>query len=211
MNRLLAVCLLLCVLPLSKTTAEALPLTEPEDRPEQTQPSGGEAGLIDPNWVLAPKAEETAAAFAPDGLPQKHCGMRPLSPYAQVYAPADEDLLLAARVAFLEAGGKEAAYRAVLCVIYNRCMATRFGGKVTKISTEVYRKHQFSVIHNKRFNKLEPPQAIVDAARDIFVYGNLDLPENVLFFCAQRIGKHFGGHKFYKNIGDNLFFYGKTD
>ena len=90
-------------------------------------------------------------------------------------------------------------------------MATRFGGKVTDIATETYRKGQFSVVHNKRFQTFDPPEAIREAARDIFVYGNLDLPENVLFFCAERIGKNFGGHPFYRNIGGNLFFFGSVD
>ncbi|MBQ2202715.1 MAG: hypothetical protein II412_09075, partial [Clostridia bacterium] len=59
------------------------------------------------------------------------------------------------RVAYLEAGGRnERAYRAVLCVIYNRCVAKRFGGEVTDIPTEAYRKGQFSVIHHKGFKKL---------------------------------------------------------
>lgn len=206
----IALCLLLAALTLPLPTLyqeePALPEVQSEEDGENA------AGEIDPDWVLAPETEEAVEAFAPNGLTERCCGMRPLSPYAQVYEPTDEDLQLAARVAYLEAGDRsEAAYRAVLCVIYNRCMAPRFGGGVTDIPTEVYRKNQFSVVHHKRFKKLEPPEAIEQAARDIFVYGNLDLPENVLFFCASRLGRHFGGRKFYKDIGGNLFFYGGVD
>ena len=114
-------------------------------------------------------------------------------------------------MAYLEAGVGKDAYRAVLCVIYNRCVAPRFGGGITDIQTEVYRKHQFSVIHHKRFSTLEPPEEIVEAARDIFVSGNLDLPEDVLFFRSAKLGKRFGGRRLYKNIGGNLFFYGSVD
>lgn len=122
------------------------------------------------------------------------------------------DLVLAAKVAYLEARGKgEQAYRAVLCVIYNRCMATRFGGDVTSIETEVYRKGQFSVIHHKKFETMTPPEEIVDMARSVFLYGELSIPEDVLFFCAQRLGENWGGRKLYKNIGGNLFFYGRTE
>ena len=165
------------------------------------------------NYYFTYQGRDTLlSSFAENGLVLRYFGMRPLSRYAQTYEPTEADLIRAARVAYLEAGAKnEAAYRAVLCVLYNRCIATRFGGGVTTISEEVYRKSQFSVIHNKRFKTLEPPEEIVEAARDIFVYGNLDLPENVLFFCAARLGKHFGGRRFYKNIGGNLFFYGKTE
>jgi hypothetical protein len=138
--------------------------------------------------------------------------MRPRSRYAQAIPVTEEDLVLAARVALLEAGERnERAYRAVLCVIYNRCVAKRFGGTVTDIPTEAYRKGQFSVIHHKGFKNIEPPEAIVEAARDIFVYGNLDLPENILFFCASRLGRSWGGRRFYQDIGGNLFFYGSVD
>ncbi len=167
----------------------------------------------DPDWVLWEEPDETAEAFAHNAEGSAlFCGMRPLSRYAQAIPVTEEDLVLAARVALLEAGERnERAYRAVLCVIYNRCVAKRFGGTVTDIPTEAYRKGQFSVIHHKGFKNIEPPEAIVEAARDIFVYGNLDLPENILFFCASRLGRSWGGRRFYQDIGGNLFFYGSVD
>ena len=201
MKRILAVWLCLLLLPLSIAQAE----TEQPAAPDPASP--------DPNWVLWEEPEDTAEAFATAGASKPaFYGMRPLSRYAQVHTMTDEDLVLAARVAFLEAGGRnERAYRAVLCVLYNRCVAKRFGGEVTDIPTEAYRKGQFSVIHHKGFKKLEPPEEIVEAARDIFLYGNLDLPENILFFCAAKLGKGWGGRRFYQDIGGNLFFYGSVD
>lgn len=200
MKRFLTVWLCMLLLPLSIAQAEIEPLNADDPK------------VPDSNWVLWEEPEETAEAFAADDTAAAFHGMRPLSRYAQTYDVSDEDLVLAARVAYLEAGGRnERAYRAVLCVIYNRCVAKRFGGEVTDISTEAYRKGQFSVIHHKGFKKLEPPEEIVEAARDIFVYGNLDLPENILFFCAAKLGKGWGGRKFYRDIGGNLFFYGSVD
>ena len=200
MKRLLAVWLCIIMLPFSAAIAEA-------GEPDRT-----ETGVPDPNWVLWEEPDDAVEAFAADGAPVALFGMQPLSRYAQVITVTDEDLILAARVAYLEAGGTdERAYRAVLCVLYNRCVAPRFGGEVTDIPAEAYRKGQFSVIHHKGFKTLEPPEAIIEAARDIFVYGNLDLPENILFFCAARLGKGWGGRRFYKNIGGNLFFYGSVD
>jgi len=198
MKRLLIGLLCILLMPLQIAAADG---TEP---PTPNEP--------DPDWVLWEEPEETVETFASaDGEPL-HRGMRPLSRYAQVIEVTDEDLVLAARVAYLEAGGtNERAYRAVLCVLFNRCVAPRFGGEVTDIATEAYRKGQFSVIHHKGFRSIEPPEAIVDAARDIFVYGNLDLPENILFFCASKLGKSWGGRRFYKDIGGNLFFYGRVD
>ena len=200
MKRLLAVWLCILMLPLTLVKAKA------------EEPDLHEPGVPDPNWIPWEEPDDAVEAFAQDGTPVAFFGMRPLSRYAQVHSVTDEDLVLAARVAYLEAGGtNERAYRAVLCVLYNRCVAPRFGGKVTDIPAEAYRKGQFSVIHHKGFKTLEPPETIIEAARDIFVYGNLDLPENILFFCAARLGKGWGGRRFYKNIGGNLFFYGSVD
>ena len=206
MKRILAVLLCLLLLPFPAAAAE----TETQWLPEETTAA---AEKPDPNWILWEEPDETVEAFNAGGeATALFRGMRPLSLYAQAITVTDEDLVLAARVAYLEAGGRnERAYRAVLCVLYNRCVATRFGGKVTDIPTEAYRKRQFSVIHHKGFKTLEPPEAIVDAARDIFVYGNLDLPENILFFCAAKLGKSWGGRRFYQDIGGNLFFYGSVD
>ncbi len=131
--------------------------------------------------------------------------------YTTHYDCGDADVLLAARVAFLEAGGRsEEAYRAVLSVIYNRCMAPRFGGGVTSIADEVYRKGQFSVIHHRNFDDVVPPDEVVDCAYDVFHNGVTNVPDTVLFFCAKRLGENWGGRKFYKNIGGNLFFHGRT-
>jgi len=200
MKRLLAVWLCILLLPLSFAAAEA------------EEPNPAAFAAPDPSWVPWEEQDEAVEAFAQDGDTPMFYGMQPLSRYAQVFTVTDEDLILAARIAYLEAGGtNERAYRAVLCVLYNRCVAPRFGGKVTDIPAEAYRSGQFSVIHHKGFKKLEPPETIIDAARDIFVYGNLDLPENILFFCAARLGKNWGGRRFYKNIGGNLFFYGSVD
>ena len=205
MKRIFAVWLCILLFPLPLAWAESEEPGLPDTGTDVT-------AQWDPNWVPWEEPEEAVEAFAAGEKIAAQPGMRPLSRYAQVHAVTDEDLVLAARVAYLEAGGRNArAYRAVLCVLYNRCVAKRFGGKVTDIRTEAYRKNQFSVIHHKGFKTLKPPEAIVNAARDIFVYGNLDLPENILFFCAARLGRSWGGRKFYQNIGGNLFFYGKVE
>jgi len=116
---------------------------------------------------------------------------------------------LAAKVAYLEAKGKgEEAYRAVLSVIYNRCKSSRFGGGETSIRTEVYRKSQFSVVNHSEFETMSPPAEIVAYAKDIFQNGNINIPEGVLFFRAERRGTEWGDKVYYKTIGGNAFFYG---
>ena len=66
-------------------------------------------------------------------------------------------------------------------------------------------------VQNNQVQGMPTREEAVDAARDIFLYGNLDLPENILFFCAAKLGKNWGGRRFYRNIGGNLFFYGNVD
>ena len=214
MKRLLLMLMLLCMLPGLLLGARVPVRTTEPPSAETEKPERSPIPIPpDPNWVPAAEpVEETAEVFRTFGATPRSHGMRALSGYAQSFTVTDDDLILAARVAYFEAGPRsERAYRAVLCVLYNRCVAKRFGGKITDIATETYRKGQFSVVHNKKFKTFDPPEAIIEAARDIFVYGKLDLPDNILFFCAESIGKRFGGHKFYKNIGGNLFFYGRVD
>lgn len=163
--------------------------------------------LLDVPLIPAGEAWKANGIALPDG------SRFMLSLYARTVGVTEEAIDLAARVAYYEAGPRasEAAQRAVLCVIYNRCMAPRFGGGTTDIETEVYRKGQFSVIGHKQFKMDEMPQSLLDYARDIFLWGHLSLPENVLFFHAAALGSDWGGRRVYGNIGGNLFFYGRTE
>jgi len=167
--------------------------------------------------VLSPKpaADPPAARPLPTATPEPT--PEPLRPdlakavYSTCHELTEEDIDLAARVAYWEARGKgEKAYRAVLSVIYNRCMAPRFGGGMTRVETEVFRPGQFSVIHIRGFDSLEPPEEIVAYARDIFTEGNISLPYDVLFFCAEHLGIEWRWG-YYGNIGRNLFFQAPTD
>ena len=67
------------------------------------------------------------------------------------------------------------------------------------------------MIGHKQFKTAEMPQSLLDYARDIFLWGHLSLPENVLFFHAAALGSDWGGRRVYCNIGGNLFFYGRTE
>ena len=158
-----------------------------------------------------------APTFAPKPLPTPTPTPGPTPDltrpvYASYLALTEEDFTLAAKVAYLEARGKgEEAYRAVLSVIYNRCMAPRFGGGMTSLETEVFRPGQFSVIWHKGFSMLEPPDEVVEYARDIFIEGNINIPYNILFFCHKKLGRDWGNRQFYKDIGGNLFFYANIE
>lgn len=181
--------------PAEKPAATAKPTAKPTQAPVEVPADTPRP--VEPTAAPTPAPVDTPAplptAQEPDPTPAE--GL-------------EAELVLAAKVAYLEARGKgEAAYRAVLSVIYNRCKSSRFGGGETSITTEVYRKSQFSVVNGSSFESTEPPAEIVEYARDVFVNGNTNVPAGVLFFRAERLGESWGDKTFYQTIGGNSFFY----
>lgn len=181
--------------PAEKPAATAKPTAKPTQAPVEVPADTPRP--VEPTAAPTPAPADTSAplptAQEPDPTPAE--GL-------------EAELVLAAKVAYLEARGKgEAAYRAVLSVIYNRCKSSRFGGGETSITTEVYRKSQFSVVNGSSFKPTEPPAEIVEYARDVFVNGNTNVPAGVLFFRAERLGESWGDKTFYQTIGGNSFFY----
>lgn len=181
--------------PAEKPAATAKPTAKPTQAPV-------EVPADTPRPVEPTAAPTPAPADTPAPLPTAQ------EPDPTPAEGLEAELVLAAKVAYLEARGKgEAAYRAVLSVIYNRCKSSRFGGGETSITTEVYRKSQFSVVNGSSFESTEPPAEIVEYARDVFVNGNTNVPAGVLFFRAERLGESWGDKTFYQTIGGNSFFY----
>ena len=181
--------------PTKKPAATAKPTAKPTQAPVEVPADTPRP--VEPTAAPTPAPADTSAplptAQEPDPTPAE--GL-------------EAELVLAAKVAYLEARGKgEAAYRAVLSVIYNRCKSSRFGGGETSITTEVYRKSQFSVVNGSSFESTEPPAEIVEYARDVFVNGNTNVPAGVLFFRAERLGDSWGDKTFYQTSGGNSFFY----
>lgn len=199
--------------PTPEPTPEPTPVPTPTPSPEPTVKPTAKPQRNTATKTRSAAAERTPAP-SPVEMPQASADAEtPVSDALPVALPsADyslEELELAAKVAYLEARGKgEEAYRAVLSVIYNRCKSTKFGRGETSISTEVYRKSQFSVIGHSKFETMVPPAEIVDYAHDVFCNDNPNIPEGVLFFRAARLGQGWGGKTYYKTIGGNAFYYG---
>lgn len=183
-------------IPTPEPTAEPTPEPTPEPTVKPTKK---------PERTAQPSKTQTPSEQANGAAAQKE----ETKPAAKSDAYSLDALKLAAKVAYLEAKGKgEETYRAVLSVIYNRCKSSKFGKGETSISTEVYRKSQFSVIGHSKFETMEPPEEIVEYAYDVFCNGNTNVPAGVLFFRASRLGQSWGSKKYYKTIGGNAFYYG---
>ena len=199
--------------PTKKPAATAKPTKKPAATAKPTKkPAATAKPTAKPTQAPVEVPADTPRPVEPTAAPTPADTPAPL-PTAQEPDPTpaeglEAELVLAAKVAYLEARGKgEAAYRAVLSVIYNRCKSSRFGGGETSITTEVYRKSQFSVVNGSSFESTEPPAEIVEYARDVFVNGNTNVPAGVLFFRAERLGESWGDKTFYQTIGGNSFFY----
>ena len=176
--------------PTARPTAAPEQIVIPADTPEPTQ-------------ELIPDVPDTVT---PDPAPE------PTEAPAEEHPEYDgeydyEALELAARVAYFETGTND-GYKAVLNVIYNRCLSTKFGGKKTSIRTEVYRSSQFTVVKGSKFESTTAPEKIIDYADDIFNHGKTVLPETVYFFRSSKSGTTWGDRVYYDTIGGNAFFYG---
>ncbi|MEG1810856.1 MAG: cell wall hydrolase [Clostridia bacterium] len=122
---------------------------------------------------------------------------------------SDEDIYLVAQLAYAEAtSGSLSGYRAVANVLYNRCRSKKYGGGVTSVATEVYRKNQFSVVNADDFATSVPSKKALRAAREVFNDGLRVIPDGVMYFRSSSKGKVWSSaRKYYKTIGGNCFFY----
>lgn len=111
--------------------------------------------------------------------------------------------MLAARVAYFEAGRTEEGYRAVLCVVLNRVEASKWPGTVYDV---VYQKSQFTVIDRSDFLTKTIPDDVIGYADDVFNGGNRLLPTNVMSFRSERTDKVWGDRTFYGTYGGNDFY-----
>ena len=161
----------------------------------------------EPQRVVLTVSEPTPSPTAPPS-PTPEPTEAPAEEHPEYDGEYDyEALELAARVAYFETGTND-GYKAVLNVIYNRCLSTKFGGKKTSIRTEVYRSSQFTVVKGSKFESTTAPEKIIDYADDIFNHGKTVLPETVYFFRSSKSGTTWGDRVYYDTIGGNAFFYG---
>ena len=113
------------------------------------------------------------------------------------------DIALAARVAYREAGKTEEGQRAVLCVILNRVESGRWPGSVYDVC---YQKNQFSVVNGDTFLTFNVPASLYDCANDVFNGNNRLLPSQVTSFRASRDDKTWGDRIYYGTYGGNDFY-----
>lgn len=199
--------------PTAKPTATpnptANPTKAPTATPGPTEPSLNTPPMAEITPTPKPTSEPTATP-KPTAVPTDAPTATPSAtkkPTVEVSGEYSyEDLELAARVAYFETGSDD-GYKAVLSVIYHRCMSSKFGGKKTSIPTEVYRSSQFSVVRKSKFETTTAPDKIIKYADEVFNRGKTTVPETVLFFRAARLGTEWGTKVYYDTIGGNAYFH----
>ncbi len=122
----------------------------------------------------------------------------------QNYPFTYDDIVLTARLIYAE--GKvqsDESFRAMASVVYNRYRSKRYPNTIEKI---VFQRNQFTVVDDEGFLTDVPTVSAFSAVIDVFLNGNVTLPENVLYFRSERDNKKWGSREYYDTIGGNMYY-----
>ena len=160
-----------------------------------------------PRPTASPTPKPTASP-TPEPTKAPEPTERPSSDGSSYFSDANgytaDELMLIAQVVYEEAKGSDVeALAAVANVIYNRLQSSKFPNSVDGV---IFQKYQFTVADDDIYS-VTPGSKAVTAVKQIFVEGNMPLPENIMYFRAARKGTSWSGFTYYDTIGGNSFFY----
>ncbi len=117
-----------------------------------------------------------------------------------------DELLLIAQVVQEEAKGTDVEARAAVAnIIYNRLNSSKFPNSVEGV---VFQKNQFTVTRNEeKLRAVMPISKTVEAVNQIFIGGDMILPDDVLYFRSSKKGTSWDKRVYYATYGGNSFFY----
>lgn len=117
-----------------------------------------------------------------------------------------DELLLIAQVVQEEAKGTDVeACAAVANIIYNRLNSSKFPNSVEGV---LFQKNQFTVTRNEeKLRAVMPISKTVEAVNQIFIGGDMILPDDVLYFRSSKKGTSWDKRVYYATYGGNSFFY----
>ena len=117
-----------------------------------------------------------------------------------------DELLLVAQVVQEESKGSGVEARAAVAnVIYNRIASSRFPDSVSGV---IFQKNQFTVTRNEeKLRAVMPISKTVEAVNQIFIGGDMILPDDVLYFRSSKKGTSWDKRVYYATYGGNSFFY----
>lgn len=117
-----------------------------------------------------------------------------------------DELLLIAQVVQEEAKGTDVEARAAVAnIIYNRLNSSKFPNSVEGV---LFQKNQFTVTRNEeKLRAVMPISKTVEAVNQIFIGGDMILPDDVLYFRSSKKGTSWDKRVYYATYGGNSFFY----
>lgn len=117
-----------------------------------------------------------------------------------------DELLLIAQVVQEEAKGTDVEARAAVAnIIYNRLNSSKFPNSVEGVLSQ---KNQFTVTRNEeKLRAVMPISKTVEAVNQIFIGGDMILPDDVLYFRSSKKGTSWDKRVYYATFGGNSFFY----
>lgn len=117
-----------------------------------------------------------------------------------------DELLLVAQVVQEESKGSGVEARAAVAnVIYNRIASSRFPDSVSGV---IFQKNQFTVARDEdKLRAVVPVSKTVEAVNQIFIGGDMILPDDVLYFRSSKKGTSWDKRVYYATFGGNSFFY----
>lgn len=117
-----------------------------------------------------------------------------------------DELLLVAQVVQEESKGSGVEARAAVAnVIYNRIASSRFPDSVSGV---IFQKNQFTVARDEeKLRAVMPISKTIEAVNQIFIGGDMILPDDVLYFRSSKKGTSWDKRVYYATYGGNSFFY----
>lgn len=117
-----------------------------------------------------------------------------------------DELLLIAQVVQEEAKGTDVEARAAVAnIIYNRLNSSKFPNSVEGV---LFQKNQFTVTRNEeKLRAVMPISKTIEAVNQIFIGGDMILPDDVLYFRSSKKGTSWNKRVYYATFGGNSFFY----
>ena len=105
-----------------------------------------------------------------------------------------------------EAKGTDVEARAAVAnIIYNRLNSSKFPNSVEGV---LFQKNQFTVTRNEeKLRAVMPISKTVEAVNQIFIGGDMILPDDVLYFRSSKKGTSWDKRVYYATYGGNSFFY----
>lgn len=157
--------------------------------------------IVSDNSVGFIKKDFVTRGYAPEPTPKPKPTVTPKPSYNPSGNYTEEEVLLVAKLAYLESGHTTKGFKAVASVVLNRVLHKSFPNTIEGV---IYAPGQFSVVGE--LDSTTPSNGAINAVRDVLNGNGPILPKDVLNFRAARLGRVWGNLEYYCTIANNCYF-----